>query len=113
MWLDIEALKPVITASLIAIITAIIVFFREWLKLRTEISTLKLRAQTVEIEDTERSNKIADEAQLIVQRMFVAQSERMRTVEDEMRHQRDLIDRGSTERAELKAQKEGLELSLQ
>ncbi len=92
-------------------------FLKSWFDQRaklteyqTQLAALNVRMSTIEVDDTERTRKLSAEAQAIIQRTYSEQADRIRVLEDDTRHNRDLIDEARSENArlqgELNAEKE-------
>lgn len=99
-------------ATLIAMVPVFGVFLKNYLELRTKHSNLQLRMESIDADDTERTRKIFADAQVLIQQTFGEQAGMIRSLQDEVRHQRGLIDTGASERAVLTSQKEELEKKL-
>lgn len=103
---------PGIIAALIVLILSVIKFVDSWVKQREKLLDLETRLKEIDVDDTERTRKISADAQDLIQKTFIGQAETIRGLQDELRHQRDLIDTSASERANLQGQKEQLEKSL-
>lgn len=109
---QLQNLQLALFAALIVIVGAVALYIKQNLELRTKNTELGLRKETVDIDDTAMRNKISAEAQAIIQRLFVESNERIKTLEDDTRHNRDLIDKSESERTRLQVENEHLEQRL-
>lgn len=102
---QLQNLQIALFAALVVIIGAIALYVKQSLELRTKNAELELRKENVDIDDTAMRNKLSAEAQRLIQQWVI-------TLQDELRHQRNLIEIGTKERTKLEADKNQLEKTL-
>lgn len=112
MWKTLEPLWPAIVASIIALLGIAIYYARKNSELMIQNKELQLAEKKNTIDDTAMKNKISAEAQAILQRVFLENNQRMKTMEDDIRHQRDLIDSFESSQSKLEGQKEAIQKQL-
>ncbi len=92
-------LKPYILEIIGVLALGLIAVLRNNFLLKTKYDDLTLRIKTLDVDDTERTKKISASAQELILKTYSAQA-------DDIRHQRDLIDKLNTDVADLPAIRE-------
>jgi chromosome segregation ATPase len=105
-------LQVAFLAGLIGLVPAAFLFLRNYLDMRKKLLMADVREREIDIDDTAARNKLSADAQALIQKMYIEQNNRIKMLEDNDRHLRDLIDTGASERATLTAQKNSLETLL-
>lgn len=109
---QLQNLQLALFAALIVIIGAVALYIKQSLELRTKNAELELRKENVDIDDTAMKNKLSAEAQRLIQQFVVSQADSIRALQDDLRHQRDLIEQGAKERTKLESDRDQLEKTL-
>lgn len=96
-------IMPYLALLAIALIVGGTAFVKSWFGQRTKLADLQLRVQEIDIDDTERTRKLSADAQALIQRTYSEQAELIKSLQADMRHNRDLIDTANTENGKLNA----------
>lgn len=92
---------PYLALFVIAIIVSGTAFVKSWFSQRAKLADLQVRVAEIDIDDTQRKNKLEHDAQEMIQRAFAQFMADRQRWDDELRHHRNLIDTANSENAKL------------